>query len=271
MKKLFFVKRSIDSVSTSPQHSDVPCFWQQKASPCARRLTNGLAHVLIGQLECRRRGSRGGRSTQQQATHSAPQQAAGRQAVKCPFSLKFCLIIRAIYRVYGTPLRAARLAQRRRPGRLRPAISPSAASPAGQRGGAGEAGEGPGGPSGREDRTMSSSCSSGDSDIADFVNAFGSDSEDGELPTPPTSAAAPVGAATATTVAEPEPEPEPGARAVDKLHSSSSAADPSVRGWEALCVSFRRSDPPAQVAEAFTSVAVRPKPGTFPFPRISSY
>ena len=113
----------------------------------------------------------------------------------------------------------------------------------------------------------SSSCSSGDSDIADFVNAFGSDSEDGELPTPPTSAAAPVGAATATTVAEPEPEPEP---AVDKLHSSSSAADPSVRGWEALCVSFRRSDPPAQVAEAFTSVAVRPKPGTFPFPRISS-
>ena len=127
----------------------------------------------------------------------------------------------------------------------------------------------------------SSASESGDSEMADFVTAFGSDSEDGELPLRPAAAtgstpgaqdeprgkyAAASTPAAALEALQPEPEvlaaglsqldtdPLFGGRSLAESVVAGLATTASVPAWEALCASFRRSDPPGQVAMAFSSL-----------------
>lgn len=109
---------------------------------------------------------------------------------------------------------------------------------------------------------LMASCSSGDSDMADFVNAFESDSEDGELPISvgsPSHSCDSQGIASDPFAPIPvetysEQATEGVAQPSSSVEPVSSAATPSDTEWEALRISFRRSDPPGQVAMAFRSV-----------------
>jgi hypothetical protein len=118
--------------------------------------------------------------------------------------------------------------------------------------------------SARSGSTCSSGGGSACSDIADFVLAFGSDSEDGELLPPSKEDAARAPPTTRTGSGPPFTEPEPervreqhgavGSPAAERGARLAAETHETVPSWEELCVSFRRSDPPGQVVEAFMRV-----------------
>lgn len=103
--------------------------------------------------------------------------------------------------------------------------------------------------------------SDGGSDMADFVIGFGSDSDDGELPAAAVPAASPSAREPArepATAPEPEPEPEMGPELEPKPEMGAELQQ-EPRGddtiWSVLQASFRRSDAPRQVAEAFVKLS----------------